>query len=167
MGRGWVLGFRETKKSESLWRNKGLIATVVLYCIQSLNDTAFTEVICWTMSQPLTTYHVWLDWIWGNQPIHSFLVGCLSPCLQGTSVRVGSPQPLDWSHMFPPYVCPILVPLALHSTYGVQRFLLQLTLWNVHIIPNCSHDPIIICTLTKLINMYPSNTLYVCIQGFV
>ena len=28
-----------------------------------------------------------------NQPIHSFLVGCLNPCLQGTSVRVCSPQP--------------------------------------------------------------------------
>ena len=31
--------------------------------------------------------------IWANQPIHSFLVGCLNPCLQGTSVWVGSPQP--------------------------------------------------------------------------
>ena len=30
--------------------------------------------------------------IWANQPIHSFLVECLNPCLQGTSVRVGSPQ---------------------------------------------------------------------------
>ena len=30
--------------------------------------------------------------IWTNQPIHSFLVGCLNPCLQGTSVRVGAPQ---------------------------------------------------------------------------
>jgi hypothetical protein len=30
---------------------------------------------------------------WANQPIHSFLVGCLNPCLQGTSARVGSPQP--------------------------------------------------------------------------
>jgi len=44
-------GFRETKKSESLWRNKGLIATVVLYCIQSLNDTAFTEIFSlWCVS---------------------------------------------------------------------------------------------------------------------
>ena len=32
--------------------------------------------------------------IWANQRIHSFLVGCLNPCLQGTNVRVGSPQPL-------------------------------------------------------------------------
>ena len=30
--------------------------------------------------------------VWANQPIHSFLLGCLNPCLQGTSVRVGSPQ---------------------------------------------------------------------------
>ena len=32
-------------------------------------------------------------WIWAKKPIHSFLVGCLNPCLQRTSVRVGSPQP--------------------------------------------------------------------------
>ena len=31
--------------------------------------------------------------VWANQPTHSFLVGCLIPCLQGTSVRVGSSQP--------------------------------------------------------------------------
>ena len=31
--------------------------------------------------------------IWANQPIHSFLVGCLNPCLQGTSERVVLPQP--------------------------------------------------------------------------
>ena len=30
--------------------------------------------------------------IWTNQLIHSFLVECLNPCLQRTSVRVGSPQ---------------------------------------------------------------------------
>ena len=30
---------------------------------------------------------------WANQLIHSFLVGCLIPCLQETSVRVGYPQP--------------------------------------------------------------------------
>ena len=35
--------------------------------------------------------------IWVNQPIHSFLVGCLNPCLQGTNVWVGSPHPiLKW-----------------------------------------------------------------------
>ena len=34
--------------------------------------------------------------IWVNQPIHSFLVGCLNPCLQGTNVPVGSPQ-LRWT----------------------------------------------------------------------
>ena len=33
--------------------------------------------------------------IWANQPIHLFLVGCLNPCLQGTSVWVGSPQPVE------------------------------------------------------------------------
>ena len=32
-------------------------------------------------------------WIWANQPIHLFLVGCLNPCLQGTNVQVGSTQP--------------------------------------------------------------------------
>ena len=31
--------------------------------------------------------------IWANQPIHLSLVGCLNPCLQESSVRVGSPQP--------------------------------------------------------------------------
>jgi hypothetical protein len=31
-------------------------------------------------------------WIWANQPMHLLLVGCLNPCLQGTSVRVGSPS---------------------------------------------------------------------------
>jgi hypothetical protein len=30
--------------------------------------------------------------IWVNQSIHQFLVGCLNPCLQGTSVRVGLPS---------------------------------------------------------------------------
>ena len=32
--------------------------------------------------------------IWANQLIHSYLVGCLNPCLQRTSVRFASPQPL-------------------------------------------------------------------------
>ena len=32
--------------------------------------------------------------IWANQPIYSFLVGSLNPCLQGTSVRVASSHPL-------------------------------------------------------------------------
>ena len=31
--------------------------------------------------------------IWVYQPIHLFLVGCLNPCLQGTSVRVVLLQP--------------------------------------------------------------------------
>ena len=31
--------------------------------------------------------------IWAHQPINSFLVECLNPCLQRTSVQVGSPQP--------------------------------------------------------------------------
>ena len=31
--------------------------------------------------------------IWANQPIQSFFVKCLNPCLQGTNVRVVSPQP--------------------------------------------------------------------------
>ena len=31
--------------------------------------------------------------IWVNQPIHLFLVGCLNPCLQGSSVWVGLPKP--------------------------------------------------------------------------
>ena len=33
--------------------------------------------------------------IWANQPKHSFLVGCLYPCLQGTNIRVVSPQPIN------------------------------------------------------------------------
>jgi hypothetical protein len=35
--------------------------------------------------------------IWANQPIslHSFLVGCLNPCFQGTNVWVVSPQPTN------------------------------------------------------------------------
>ena len=32
-------------------------------------------------------------WTWVDQPIHSLLVGCLNPCLQGTNGRVVSPQP--------------------------------------------------------------------------
>jgi hypothetical protein len=31
-------------------------------------------------------------WIWANQPIYSFLVGCLNLCLQETNVQVVSPQ---------------------------------------------------------------------------
>ena len=31
--------------------------------------------------------------IWADQPVHSFLVGCLNPCLQGTNVWVVLPQP--------------------------------------------------------------------------
>ena len=34
--------------------------------------------------------------IWANQPIHSFLVGCLNPCLQVTIVVVGLPQPISY-----------------------------------------------------------------------
>ena len=37
-----------------------------------------------------------MNGIWANQFIHSFLVECLNPCLQGISVRVGSPQPNEW-----------------------------------------------------------------------
>ena len=38
-----------------------------------------------------------------NGPIHSFLVGCLNPCLQGASVWVGSPQPCGgWALGFLP-----------------------------------------------------------------
>ena len=37
-----------------------------------------------------------LQGIWANQPIHSFLIGCLNPCLQETSVRVVLPQPSQW-----------------------------------------------------------------------
>ena len=46
--------------------------------------------------------------IWVNQPIHLFLVGCLNPCLQGTNVRVGLPQPriVGSRCNFPVYLCP-------------------------------------------------------------
>ena len=42
---------------------------------------------------PSQIWYVPMNGIWANQPIHSFLVGCLNPCLQGTSVWVGSPRP--------------------------------------------------------------------------
>ena len=38
-------------------------------------------------------------WIWANQPIHSFFIACLNPCLQGTSVRVGLGFRVSWNHM--------------------------------------------------------------------
>ena len=41
------------------------------------------ELLSWNL--------LWV-WIWANQPIHSFLVGCLNPCLQRTSVRVVLPN---------------------------------------------------------------------------
>jgi hypothetical protein len=47
--------------------------------------------------------------IWANQPIHSFLVGYLSPCLQGTNVRVGSPQP---SKSMPPKWLPLILVIT-------------------------------------------------------
>ena len=36
-----------------------------------------------------------LEAFWANQPIHLFFVRCLNPCLQETSVWVGSAQPLE------------------------------------------------------------------------
>ena len=39
------------------------------------------------------SYVLGFQTIWANQPIQSFLVGCLNPCLQGISVRVVSSQP--------------------------------------------------------------------------
>ena len=36
--------------------------------------------------------------VWANQPIYSFFVGYLNPCLQGTNVWVGSPHPAtEWA----------------------------------------------------------------------
>ena len=46
----------------------------------------------WTLSCTIHCYK-WAHYnkrIWANQPIHSFLVGCLNPCFQGISVQVGS-----------------------------------------------------------------------------
>jgi len=42
--------------------------------------------------------------IWANQPVYLFLVGCLNPCLQGTSVWVGLPQPMEGVHPFTAFV---------------------------------------------------------------
>ena len=53
---------------------------------------ARTLVTFFMLCKLVPTSHVNL-WIWANPPIHLFLVGCLNSCLQGTSVRVGSPQP--------------------------------------------------------------------------
>ena len=39
-----------------------------------------------------------LQGIWANQPIHLFLVGCMIPCLQETSVQAGLQQPLQDLH---------------------------------------------------------------------
>ena len=39
------------------------------------------------------TYDISSGLIWTNQTIHMFLVRCLNPCLQGTSVQVVSAQP--------------------------------------------------------------------------
>ena len=45
----------------------------------------------WSILVCIQPYASWP--IWANQCIHLFLVGCLNPCLQRTSVQVGSPQP--------------------------------------------------------------------------
>ena len=54
---------------------------------------------------PLTAHE-----IWANQPIHSFLVGYLNPCFQGTSIHVVSPQPCCTWHT------PCLLMCALFQT---------------------------------------------------
>ena len=41
-------------------------------------------------------------WIWANQLIHSFLVGCLNPCLQETNVYgLVRPNPVLWARPTP------------------------------------------------------------------
>jgi hypothetical protein len=59
--------------------------------------------------------------IWANQPIHSFLVGCLNPCLQGTSVWVGLPQP--WANPFEHalYYCDGHVATSAWKVFGHSR----------------------------------------------
>ena len=57
--------------------------------VQEWNDARISE----SYNRPLRIYsslfrHV--KWIWANQPIQLFFVGCLNPCL--TSVQVGLPR---------------------------------------------------------------------------
>ena len=49
------------------------------------NEASLTDVKIFRVPSPYQ--------IGANQLIHSFLVGCLNPCLQRTNVWVGSPQP--------------------------------------------------------------------------
>ena len=62
---------------------------ILPYFFSSVNE----QVITWRYSN-LFSLLGFLARIWANQPIHSVLVGCLSPCLQGTNVQVVSSQPL-------------------------------------------------------------------------
>ena len=43
------------------------------------------------MTRVLTFHLCGFKWIRVSQPINSLLIGCLNPCLQGTSVQVVSP----------------------------------------------------------------------------
>jgi hypothetical protein len=56
--------------------------------------------------------------IWANEPTHSFLVGCLNLCLQGTSVRVVSPCPGHVPHVEFVLVEMTLTLVALHNSLG-------------------------------------------------
>ena len=67
------------------------------------------DVVPFRTQSTLPKQQFWIDFptllpcnmIWANQPIHSFLVGCLNTCLQGTNVHVGSSQPCNTSLIKP------------------------------------------------------------------
>ena len=58
--------------------------------------------------------------IWANQPILSFLVGCLNPRLQGMSAWVVSPQPYNMQIQTP------ILKLEMNDLYDSQLW----TGWN-------------------------------------
>ena len=66
--------------------------------------------------------------IWANQPIHSFLVDCLNPYLQETSVQVVSPQtPISLVSKKPLYG--LFRPSL--PKYGCYELVLRKNMWSV------------------------------------
>ena len=105
-------------------RNRSFLRRIPHFCIENHGHVSWhywflgetiTEVgyletkYCWWHQGFTITTFVWIQFhsssspslatkrIWANQPIHSFLVKCLNPCLQETNAGVGSPQPTKGS----------------------------------------------------------------------
>jgi hypothetical protein len=79
----------------SMWQNLVILVIVFfLACerIPSMNLGIMKVMQTWKFV--ILTGYCWFPMrrIWAYQLIHSFLVGRLNPCLQGTNVRVGMPQ---------------------------------------------------------------------------